>query len=328
MRLIQLDPDLADPERVARNLRFAADGRALAAVLGRPDSGRRVVVRYDLVRDAGTVIPDPSDEDELREDAPDPAVSPDLELVAEVLANYAGYDQVRLTDTWARPPEAVELPPAGDGVALTAVGFAAGGGVLLVGAASENVSDCRVGRWDMNTLFDDPDPENAWLDPLELPEGDEPAGFADTADGQSLAVGTLRGHAVIFDLTGTRRPLTVAHGHSKRPPAVRNLLFSPDGRRLATRAAGFVAVWDLATGYLLASLGGPHPLTGCAFTPDGRSLLASTADGSVCRFDADGFALLDRLAWGLGPLHSVAVAPDGLTAAAGADAGRVVVWDL
>ena len=75
-------------------------------------------------------------------------------------------------------------------------------------------------------------------------------------------------------------------------------------------------------------MSGPQPLTGFAFTPDGQHLLTSSTDGTVCRFDTTDFALADRLAWGLGPLHSVAVAPDGLTAAAGGDAGRVVVWDV
>ena len=326
MRLLQLDPDLADPERVARNLRFSGDGRALAAVLGNPDSGRRVVVRYDLGRDAGTVVPDPSDEDDGREDAPDPAVSPDLELVAAVLADHHGYDFVRLTDTWAKPPEAVDLPAVGDGMAVTAVGFALDGGVLLVGVVGPEVDACRVLRWDMNALFDAADPADAMLDPVQLDEGTEATAFADAADGLTLAVGTAQGTAVLFDLTGTRRPLAVAH--SSRGARVTQLAFSPDGQCLATRGAGAVAVWDVASGEELVRLSGGGRPTGVAFTPDGGHLLVSSVDGTVSRWDATSFTLADRLGWGPGPLHSVAVAPDGLTAAAGGDAGRVVVWDV
>ena len=328
MRLIQLDPDLADPDRVARNLRFGTDGRSLAAVLGKPDSGRRVVVRYDLGRDAGTVVPEPSDEDEGREDAPDPAVSPDLELVAEVLADYGGFDRVRLTDTWAKPPEAVDLPAAGDGFALTAVGFAADGVVLLVGAVGPGRDDCRVLRFDVLELLEADDPADALLDPVQLADGTAAAAFADAADGQTLAVGTSLGTAVLFDLSGTRRPLTLPHERRKRPRPLRAVRFSPDGRLVVTRAGGTVVVWDVASGEEVASLGGPRPLTDCAFTPDGRTLFTSSTDGTVCRWDAGDFALADRLSWGLGPLYSVAVAPDGLTAAAGGDAGRVVVWDV
>jgi WD40 repeat protein len=32
--------------------------------------------------------------------------------------------------------------------------------------------------------------------------------------------------------------------------------------------------------------------------------------------------------WGTGPLNGLAVAPDGLTAAAGGKDGRIVLWDL
>jgi hypothetical protein len=32
--------------------------------------------------------------------------------------------------------------------------------------------------------------------------------------------------------------------------------------------------------------------------------------------------------WQIGRLLSLAVAPDGMTATAGGDAGRIVVWDL
>ena len=180
MRLIQLDPSLADPERVVRNLRFSTDGRSLAAVLGKPDSGRRVVVRYHLGRDVGTVIPEPSDEDENREDAPDPAVSPDLELVAEVLADYAGYDRVRLTDTWAKPLEVVELPSVGDGMAVTAVGFASGGEHLLVGVTGNEPDACRVLRWDVGRPARRGRPgRRPDLDLVQLPDGTEPTAFAD-----------------------------------------------------------------------------------------------------------------------------------------------------
>ena len=325
MRLILLDPDLADPERVARNLRFATDGRSLAAVLGNPDSGRRVVVRYDLNRDRGTVIPEPSDEDEGREDAPDPAVSPDLELVAEVLLGIDGRDCVRLTDTWAKPPEGwwLTLP---DDESPTAVGFAAGGAVLLVGLAGATPATVR--RYDVEALAETEDVDAAGLHPddLDMPLGVVPASFASAAD--TLAVGTQGGRAVLIDLSGTRRPLVVTHGPGKHSPAVRQVLFSPDGRRLLTRAGGSVVVWDVSSGDELARLAGPHGITAAAFTPDGQGLLVSGRDGTVSRFDADGFDPAGRLDFGLGPLHSVAVAPDGLTAAAGADAGRVAVWDL
>ena len=63
------------------------------------------------------------------------------------------------------------------------------------------------------------------------------------------------------------------------------------------------------------------------FLPDG-TLLAVGSDGLARLWDADTGA--ERRAWdfGLKNLQSVAVAPDGLTAAAGSHDGRIVVWDV
>jgi WD40 repeat protein len=318
MRVLLLDPDLADPERVARNLRFAADGRALAAVLGAPDSGRRVVVRFDLLRDTGTVIPDPGDDDEGREDAPDPAVSPDLELVAEVLTGYGGDEYVRLTDTWARPPEdrTVPLP---EGFDPTAVEFAHSGTGLLVGVGSADGG--AVWRYDVERLLDLGDDS-----PMAVELEHAPLAVADSPDGRFVAVGFESGEAVLIDTTGDRLPLTVVHPVGRRR-AMWGLGFSPDGRRLVTHAAGTLAVWDARLGDRLVVLAGPKRLTGFAFTPDGRHLLASCLSGGVYRWDIE-FQAPDRLAPGVGPLHSVAVSPDGLTAAAGGEGGVAAVWDL
>lgn len=325
MRRLELDPDLADPERVARNLVFATDGRSLAAVLGKPDSGRRVLVQYDLDRNTGRIIPEPTSEDEGREDAPDPAVSPDLEIVAEVLLDYTEYDFVRLTDTWAKPPEVVELPVVGDGMHFTAVGFAANGSVLLTGIFGLEINACRVHRWNVSALLNGANSHEAELEALDLPAETESTAFAD--HGTIQAVGTSQGAIIVFDLLGERRPFTLVHDR-RRARRVSQLDFSPDGQMLATRSAGTVAVWAVASGEEVARLSGRHPLTGFAFTPDGGAILVASTDGTVSRFDTSGFAAGDRFDWGLGSLHSVAVAPDGLTAAAGGEAGQVVMWDV
>ena len=45
-------------------------------------------------------------------------------------------------------------------------------------------------------------------------------------------------------------------------------------------------------------------------------------------WDAATWTCERALAWGVGPLRAVAVAPDGARAAVAGDTGRVVVWDL
>jgi WD40 repeat protein len=65
---------------------------------------------------------------------------------------------------------------------------------------------------------------------------------------------------------------------------------------------------------------------GVAFLPDGQSLLSAGTDGLIKHWSLDG-QLLRTIDWRIGELGAVAIAPDGLTAAAGG-AESIVVWDL
>ena len=86
-----------------------------------------------------------------------------------------------------------------------------------------------------------------------------------------------------------------------------------------------LTVWDIESGKLLLR-SAPRVVTSAAFRPDG-GLLAVTASGDVVFYDA-ACAVVRRLDFGVGPLHGVAVAADGLTAAVGAGGGQVVIFDL
>ena len=68
--------------------------------------------------------------------------------------------------------------------------------------------------------------------------------------------------------------------------------------------------------------------TGIAVHPDGRRVFATCNDETVREYDAVTLQELRAYAWKVGKLRCLAVAPDGLTAAAGSDTGKVVVWDL
>jgi WD40 repeat protein len=65
-----------------------------------------------------------------------------------------------------------------------------------------------------------------------------------------------------------------------------------------------------------------------AFTPDGRSLLVRRPRNRVQLWDVATGSQLGEWSWRLDSVTCLAVAPDGLTAVAGARHGRVVVWDL
>jgi WD40 repeat protein len=105
--------------------------------------------------------------------------------------------------------------------------------------------------------------------------------------------------------------------------------WSPDGRWLVTTAKQLL-VWEGATGRLAAEYrAGPRrSFTDATFHPSAPFLLAAADDGTVRLYRTDTWEEAERYAWGFAKAKSVAVAPDGMRAAAGGDEGRVVVWDL
>jgi WD40 repeat protein len=104
------------------------------------------------------------------------------------------------------------------------------------------------------------------------------------------------------------------------------LVFHPDGKRLAVGCGKQMAILEIDTRKEV-ELAKKHFMGG-AFTPDGRSLLAASNEESVTVWDTTTWTKTGEYAWDIGPVLSVAVAPDGMTAAAGGKGGQIVVWDL
>jgi WD40 repeat protein len=64
------------------------------------------------------------------------------------------------------------------------------------------------------------------------------------------------------------------------------------------------------------------------FLPGGNAILTAGMDGTARVWDTDTGAELRVFDWGIGKIRVAAVAPDGLTCAAGGDSGQIVVWDV
>lgn len=109
---------------------------------------------------------------------------------------------------------------------------------------------------------------------------------------------------------------------------IRALGHSPDGRRLLAFVGNILAVWDFARPEWYFPWQDEPRILDAAYSPDGQMLAVTRRDGTVTLHDADTLAPRRTYDWKLGPLHSVAFAPDGLTCAAGATRRRVVTWDL
>lgn len=133
-------------------------------------------------------------------------------------------------------------------------------------------------------------------------------------------------------------PFTGFISYTPKATRTRKIVFLPDrivfvaltGRRPEIIMAG--------SGRLSVLEGHTAQLNDAAFTPDGRTLLTASHDGTVRSWDMGPLGALERFdwtaralqtfEWKVGPMTAVAVAPDGLTAAAGGDKGRIVLWDL
>ncbi|HEU4394398.1 MAG TPA: WD40 repeat domain-containing protein, partial [Planctomycetota bacterium] len=190
---------------------------------------------------------------------------------------------------------------------------------------------------------------------------DGSARVLDAATGATLLV--LRGHKrpvfeVAFDPAGARvatcaedgrvclwdagsgAPLGTPWEHSA---PVASVAFSPDGRRFAAsnyemfkdpmRIVGTVKVFDAETGAERSHLtGGVKPLVSVRFSPDGRTLGASSWDGEVHLWDLQVGGVSRCLKIPDEGLYNaadgIAFSPDGLRVAAASKDRTARVWDI
>jgi len=177
--------------------------------------------------------------------------------------------------------------------------------------------------------------------------------------------GTKESAAVVTTVSANRPRAVLAV-----PAPVRAAALAPAGRTLAAAVRGDALLWTLPDVAESEAASKPsarrglwerllHPerpsvaampaarvlggaaerLDAVALTPDGRSVLAGSAAGTLRVWSMPELTVpgddpappvpsLAALQWDIGPITALAVAPDGLTAVAGGGSGRVVVWDV
>jgi WD40 repeat protein len=113
------------------------------------------------------------------------------------------------------------------------------------------------------------------------------------------------------------------------PPGARtlHLAFSPGGTLAVTNAktVHLMPADSDVPGFTLVH---PKQANAVAFIPDGRRVLSTCHDGQLRIWDVATGHLVSSYDWGVGPTTAVAVSPDGLTAAAAGQKGRIAVLDL
>jgi WD40 repeat protein len=154
----------------------------------------------------------------------------------------------------------------------------------------------------------------------------------------------------LLDLRTGRVAVALDHRYRLGGRGGAAVAFSADGGRVAVCDGTDVAVFDTPTPPAAdepddepppaptvapkpRALVGPvlvldGPSGAPAFTPGGRGLLVRRPRNRVQLWDVAAAARVAEWGWRLDSVLCLAVAPDGLTAAAGARFGRLVAWDL
>ena len=160
-------------------------------------------------------------------------------------------------------------------------------------------------------------------------------GVAIAPDGKTVAAAESRsaGSSGVEPLVvlrdGTTGRAVADLGHSATSFDTR-LAVAAGGRTLFTWDNRMLEQWDLAAGRRTGRIPAPGRayFRGLAIHPSGRVVVTVSGDGKVRYWDAVDLSLVRTLELEAGKLHSVAVSPDGTSAAAGGDKGQVVVWSF
>lgn len=250
--------------------------------------------------------------------------SPDGRMIA-----VASLDEVTLwtADTPHRKIAAPPLPAsARDGIDSDGfqLAFQPGGDQLVA------VTPGGVVRWDIS----DPRRPRLLGDPIS---GDVAADFS--PDGRTLATASRHGGVLLWDNTDPSKLRYIGTLPSPQGYDAADLLYSPDGRRLAVR---YIAdsgrhersyVWDLTRDRPLRPLGNGLASTGLlAVRPDGRALITRSKGDRLDYWDISDPAQPVQLASFHPPIDggvsALAFHPNGRTLAIGSRRGRVQLWDM
>jgi WD40 repeat protein len=161
--------------------------------------------------------------------------------------------------------------------------------------------------------------------------GAEVIAVAYSPDGRRVATASFDGAIRVWDLARGGDPLVL-----RRPQtAFADVMFSPDGRRLAVvaseqhtaAATSRVAVWDLFdVGSYTVLEGDDTGIARIAYSPDGRRLAGAGWAGDISVWDTAAPGRPTTLRGDAGAILDIAFGPDGRLASGMID-GTVRIWD-
>ncbi len=147
--------------------------------------------------------------------------------------------------------------------------------------------------------------------------------FALTADGDALVTASA-GELAWWDLTGHRKSRTI-----EIPPGYRALALSPDGRTAAIGLDRGLRLIDLRMGAVREATGtGAAGTNQLLFSPDGKTVVSTSFDGTVTLWDAGSATARETLRGHSASVQQPVFSPDGETLYTASFDGTAIAWDL
>jgi WD40 repeat protein/tetratricopeptide (TPR) repeat protein len=122
--------------------------------------------------------------------------------------------------------------------------------------------------------------------------------------------------------------LILRDGHERLQFQATSVVFSPDGKRIATSGRdGTARIWDLEGKELAKLQGHQGSVLSVVFSPDGKRIATRGSDGTARTWDLEGKELA-KLQGHQGSVLSVIFSPDGKRIATSGRDGTARIWDL
>ncbi|MHC4204176.1 MAG: protein kinase domain-containing protein [Planctomycetota bacterium] len=203
---------------------------------------------------------------------------------------------------------------------ISSVIFSSDGKTLAAGFLDGRVMLWNVIDYELKSLFT--------IEQMPLMQW---ASIAFSPDGCTLAVGGGEYNkpcdVVLWDKE-TQQIRATLKGHSSQ---IRDIEFSPDGKRLATVSHDkTVILWDAYSAQIL-DIGRGHDATlfGVTFSPDGRYIATASSDYSIIIRNTTNLQQeLYHLKGHTQRVKSISFSPDGKTLASASNDGTVKLWDI